>query len=262
MPIEGKDILLTEKKDGIVIFKINRPERGNSFSAELLARLTDAWEAFRTDDNALVAVLTSAGDKDFCIGPDYEESQSSVEEGMPWGMPLLPPYRVWKPIIAAINGNAFSGGFMISNECDIRIAAEHALFGIPEARWNFKGAWVGDLTRSMHIGHALEMALWSDDKYTAQRMYEIGWLNRVVPKEKLMDEAVSWAYRMIELAPAVVENFKQIIYHGLYETTDRTRDFALALEANLVGTHDTREGIDAMLENRKPHYDGKRPKPF
>jgi len=266
MPIEGKDVLLTEKKDGIFILTINRPERENRFSPELVMRLTDAWEAFNADDDAVVAVLTAVGEENFCAGPDYIEVRRSMKgeipkrKSLPWGLPRFYPYKIWKPIISAINGNSFAGGLMISNECDIRIAAEHALFGITETKWNLKGAWVGDLTRAMPIGQALEMALWSGDKYTAQRMYEIGWLNRVVPKEKLMDEAMSWAYRMLELAPTVVQNFKQIIYHGLYEPTDRTREFALALEANLVNTHDTREGIDAMLENRKSHYDGKKPK--
>jgi len=264
MAIEGDEILLVEKKDRIMTLTINRPERKNTLSPALIMRLADAWEDFRYDDS-LVAVITSSGDEAFCTGPDWIEIQRAQRgeipkrKTMPWGVPRFYPYEIWKPTIGAINGDAFAGGFMLANECDIRIASSHAKFAITEARWNWKGPWVGDLTRAMHLGHALEMALWAEE-YDAKRMYEIGWLNRVVPKEKLMQEAMSWARRMVDLAPTTVQNFKQIIYRGLYEPSERSREFAVALEANLVGTQDTEEGIKAYLENRKPHFTGKRPK--
>jgi len=268
MAIEGPDILQIEKKEGnrIYILTINRTERGNRFSPELIMRLTDAWEEFRVDENALVAIVTSAGEEHFCIGPDFNEIHRAQKgeipkrKSMPWGIPRFYPYEIWKPVIAAINGDAYAGGFMLANECDIRISAEHAQFAITEAMWNWKGPWVGDLTRAMHLGHALEMALWGDSKYGAKRMYEMGWINRVVPKEQLMDETMSWARRMLDLAPTTLQNFKQIIYRGLYEPSERSREFAVALEANLVGTKDTEEGVKAYLENRKPCFDGKRAK--
>ena len=228
--------------------------------------LQDAWEEFRLDQNALVAIMTAVGGKYFCEGPDYIEVKRAERREIPkrksylWGLPRFYPYQIWKPVIAAINGDAFAGGFMLANECDIRISADHAMFGISETKWNLKGPWVGDLHRSLSLGHALELALWGDGRYTAQRMYEIGWINRVVPKEKLMDEAMSWAMRMLDLAPTCVQNFKQMIYFGLYQTSEKSREFGMALESNLVGTEDTKEGIEAMLANRKPHYTGKRPK--
>jgi enoyl-CoA hydratase len=123
---------------------------------------------------------------------------------------------MWKPTIAAINGYAVAAGWFMAQQCDIRIAAEHAEMGVAETRWNMPAAWISTMTRQMHIGHALEIVLWGDKRITAQRAYEIGWVNRVVPKEKLMEEASSWAERMLDLAPRAVRNCKEILYRAHY----------------------------------------------
>ena len=94
-------------------------------------------------------------------------------------------------MIAAINGYAVAGDWMLAQKCDIRIAAEHAELGLTEASFNLPAPFVVDLTRQLHLGHALEIALWGDRRITAQRGYEMGWINRVVSKERLMEEAMS-----------------------------------------------------------------------
>ena len=259
MPISGPDILLYEKKDRIVTLTINRPERMNALSIELLERMADAWIQFRDDDDAWVAIVTGAGDRAFCTGFDLidQAERDKRGEGLPLVLPKFYPFQIWKPIIAAINGYAVAGGWWLAQSCDIRIAAEHAESGIPETRWNMPGGWVHGLTRRLNLGHALEIALWGDGRISAQRGYEMGWINRVVPKEKLIEEAMSWAERMLFLAPRSVRNLKEVLYRSYDKSSADAEAFGTALETNLLGMEDTIEGSKAFAEKRKPDFKNK-----
>jgi enoyl-CoA hydratase/carnithine racemase len=259
MPISGPDILIYEKKDRVVTMTINRPERLNAISMELAYRMEEAWVKFRDDDDAWVAVVTGSGDKAFCTGFDLIDQAERNRKGepMPMVLPHFYPYEIWKPVIAAINGFAIAGGWWLAQACDIRISAEHAECGIAETRWNMPAGWVHSLPRRVSLGHALEIALWGDARITAQRGYEIGWINRVVPKEKLMTEAMSWADRMRYLAPRSVRNLKEIIYRSYDMSYPDAAAFGIALEHNLLGMEDTLEGNKAFNEKRKPNYKNK-----
>jgi enoyl-CoA hydratase/carnithine racemase len=256
MPITGPEILLYEKQDRIVTITMNRPERLNAWSVELIERLEETWERFRDDDDAWVAIVTGAGDKAFCAGFDLADQaeRDKAGLGLPKRMPEPTPIEIWKPIIAAVNGYALGGGWALAQACDIRIAAEHAEFGIPETRWNMPAHYVYGLARRVHLGHALEIALWGDRRLSAQRGYEIGWINEVVPKEQLMDRAREWASRMLYLGPRAVRNLKEIIYRSLYMSPSEAEAFAKALETNLWGMEDTAEGPKAFQEGRKPQF--------
>lgn len=261
MPISGPDILLYEKKNKIVTMTINRPERMNALSWELRQHLADAWKRFEADEDAWVAILTSVGDKAFCAGMDLIEQKERNERGIPFiPMPKGPnfaPHFISKPTIAAINGHAVAGGWLLSQICDIRIAAEHAEFGISETRWNLAAGWVSDVTRLIGLGHALELILWGDGRITAQRAYEIGFVNRVVPQGQALEEAMKWADRMLYLGPQSVKNFKEILYRGHYMPSELGRAFAYALSQNLIGMEDTVEGPRAFAEKRKPVFKNK-----
>lgn len=262
MPLTGPNVLLYEEKvvsgssGKIVVITLNRPERLNATSIELADRLADAWQRFEDDDDAWVAILTGAGDKAFCAGADLLDPAVTTISGGKTMTKRKETAPAWisKPTIAAINGYALGSGWMIAQACDIRIAAEHVEMGIPETKWNQSAGWVCDLTREIGIGHALEIVLWGDKRITAQRAYEIGWVNRVVPKEKLMQEAMSWAERMLYLGPRAVRNLKEIIHRGYYMPTEMGRRFAYALEQNLKGMEDTLEGPRAFAEKRNPHF--------
>ncbi len=256
MPITGPEILLYEKKDRIVTITLNRPERMNALSLELMQRISEAFERFRDDDDAWVAIITGAGDKAFCAGLDLKDQaeRDAKGEGFPKRGPQFHHLDIFKPIIGAINGFAIAGGWLIAQECDVRIAAEHAEMGISETMWNLPAYWVVDLTRQLNLGHALEIALWGDRRITARRGYEIGWINRVVPKEKLMEEAYEWAERMCYLGPRCVRNLKEILYRGYYMPPSEGLAFARALEQNLFGMEDTVEGPRAFTEKRKADF--------
>jgi enoyl-CoA hydratase/carnithine racemase len=144
---------------------------------------------------------------------------------------------------------------MMAMQCDIRIAAEHAEFGIPEVRWNMPGAgWIAPLTRIIGLGHALELSLWGDARISAQRAYEMGFVNRVVPADNLMDEARSWAERILNLAPRAMRNIKEALYRGYYMNPVEVTSYAQALEYNLHGMEDSREGPRAFAEKRVPTF--------
>jgi enoyl-CoA hydratase/carnithine racemase len=255
MPISGPDILLYEKKDRIVTITLNRPERMNALSVELMYRLIESWKRFDEDEDAWVAVVTGAGDKAFCAGADLAEIKETGEKGL--GLPKWPTFYItgtWKPLIAAMNGHAIAGGWTLGQACDIRIASEKAEFGIAEAMWNMPAGWVYNLTRQLHLQHALEVVLWGDTRISAQRAYEIGWVNRVVPPDKVMDEAMAWAERMLNMGPRAVRNLKEILYRGFYMAPEESEAFYHALEANLEGMDDTLEGPRAFAERRKPVF--------
>jgi len=257
-------VLIYEKKlDGrVVVMTLNRPDAMNALNTPLWDAVYEGWEKFRDDNEALVAILTGAGDKAFCAGNDLKET-TLVRTGQikqpvprirrPMG-PLNEAINLWKPTIAAINGYAIAGGWMMAQDCDIRLAAEHAEVGVAELRWNMGAGWLHPLTRQMHLQHALEVVLWGDKRITAQRAYEMGWINRVVPKERLMDEAMEWAERILYLAPRSMRNLKEILYRGFYMSPMEGAAFARALEQNLIGMEDSIEGPQAFAEKRKPHF--------
>ncbi len=145
----------------------------------------------------------------------------------------------------------------MAQDCDIRIAAEHAELGISEVVWNLPAGWISSLTRQMLLPHALEVALWGDRRITAQRAYEMGWINRVVPKERLMDEAMEWAERMLYLGPRAVRNIKQILYRAFDMTALEAEAFSRALDQNMKGMEDSIEGVRAFAEKRKPRFKNK-----
>jgi len=260
-------VLHYEKKhDGrVVVITLNRPEAMNALNGELASAIGEAWLRFRDDDEAWVAILTGAGDKAFSAGADLKEA-ALIRTGRkkpvpsrrrrPSG-PLSESIDLWKPTIAAINGFAIAGGWSLAQDCDIRIAAEHAELGVSEVRWNMGAGWLHALPRQMLLGHALELVLWGDRRITAQRAYEMGWVNRVVPADKLMDEAMEWAERILYLAPRDVRNLKEILYRSFYMSSMEGAAFARALEQNLSGMEDSVEGPLAFSEKRQPTFKNK-----
>ncbi len=261
-----KPVLLYETKlnGRVVLMTMNRPEAMNALNGELSEAIYDGWARFRDDSEAWVAILTGVGDKAFSAGADLKETtlirtgqlKPVARRTRPLG-PLSEALGLWKPTIAAINGYAIAGGWNVAQQCDIRIAAEHAEMGIAETRWNMGAAWLSSLPRQMHLQHALEIALWGDRRITAQRAYEMGWVNKVVPKEKLMGEAMDWAERILYLAPRDVRNFKQMLYRCSSMSAMDGAAFAAVLEQNLVGMEDSIEGPKAFAEKRKPNFRNK-----
>ncbi len=255
---EPQDLIVDKtKEDGkIWVITLNRPDKRNALTLDMMYELEDIWRDYQADEESRVAIITGAGEKAFCAGADLL-TPPKVQRPGHFRIPTFSPEDVWKPTIAAINGHCIAGGALIAHDCDIRIAAEEAEFGIAEAMRNMPASWVRDLTLHMSIGHCMELVLWGDKRVSAQRAYEMGFFNRVVPADKLMDEALEWADRMLYLAPRAVRNFKEIIKRGAYMEPKLARVFGQALEQNLRGMEDSAEAGAAFKEKRKPIFKNK-----
>lgn len=269
--IFGPVVKVDRGEDGrIHVITMNRPHRMNSIGDGMNEALYDAWLDFRDDRQARVAILTGAGSRAFCAGADLLNRASrdatadlpqsemlarrNAGDARHW-IPLAEKLGVWKPTIAAINGYALAGGFQFAMQCDIRVMADTAKVGISETRWNMTAAhWAIPLTRQMGLGPALELTLWGDTQFDAQRCYELGWANRVVAPDALMDTAMEYAHRILELAPRAIRNMKEAMYRGYHMDPIMGEAFGGALEANLSGMQDSIEGPRAFAEKRRPHF--------
>ena len=259
----AKDVVLYERRGHTALITLNRPERRNALSPDVFRRLREVWDQFDADSEARVAVLTGAGDRAFCAGADLRvmdesggiENFGRSDELRPRGGFSIDP-KTWKPTIAAINGYAIAGGWWLAQLCDIRLAADDAKLGISEVKWNLPAGWVTDLTRIIGMGHALEVVL-TGEPISAQRAYEIGFVNRVVPKAELMDAAFALADVIAGNGPMSVRAHKEILYRGYLESREEGNAVAGHILSPLMKSEDAKEGPRAFLEKRKPVWKGR-----
>lgn len=260
--MEYKNIILSVEKE-IAILTFNRPKALNAMNAETVSELMDAVTFCKKDKSVKALILTGSGDRAFVAGADiaYMQTLSSIEalKFMEEGQEVMRFIEALpKPTIAAVNGYALGGGTEISLVCDIRIAAENAVFGQPEILIGVIPGWGGTqrLPRLVGTGIAKEIIL-GGSQVDARRAYEIGLVNKVVPRELLMEEAKKLALKLAELPPFTYKMAKYSINYGY----DMALDNACRLEAECCAqcfsTQDQKEGMKAFLEKRKPDYQGK-----
>lgn len=250
--------VLFEKKGPIAYVTINRPERLNACDFETYGRLTEVWREFRDDPVLRVGILTGAGDRAFCAGSDVKTNyvEKPVEEPQNKLFPLL--LELYKPIIAAINGHANGGGLEQALACDIRVAAEHAQFGLGEVRlgWLPGAGGTQRLPRLIPLGRALEM-LYTGNRIGAHEALRLGLVDHVVPMAALLSKCEEIATEICKSAPLAVARIKQAALRGI----DLSLAEGLKLEHELYdwlqGTEDAREGARAFAEKRAPQWRGR-----
>ncbi|HEY90683.1 MAG TPA: hypothetical protein G4O07_02510 [Dehalococcoidia bacterium] len=259
--ITGRDVLLTEKKGHIYIMTINREERRNAISGELVDRMAEEWETFEEDDDLWVAIFTGAGDVAFSAGHDMKEDVEGDLRGGAFGSHKPVPRRrphpgmiTRKPTIAAINGYCLAGGWELAMRCDVRLASEHAEFGLPEVTWNLPAGFAARLEYLTSIGIVCEMLMWGR-RISAQRACEVGFVNKVVPEGKAMDEAMEWAEYMCTLGLPSVMAHKEMIYRGRDMSVSELgllgRDLFYWYPAKPGVTIDATEGPREFMEGRR-----------
>ncbi|MFC1909136.1 enoyl-CoA hydratase-related protein [Chloroflexota bacterium] len=257
MPISGPEVLLYEKKDGIVVITLNRPERLNALSLELRERLDEAWTRFAEDDDAKIAILTGTGDRAFCVGLDLKDQAERAEEtGSGKAKFRTEGLDIYKPTIAAVNGLAMGGGWKMAQDCDIRIVAEHAEFAASEVKWGRGDPWAIPLLWMIPFGIILEL-LMTGEKISAQRAYEIGFVNKVVPKEQLLTETIKMAGIICENAPLSVRAVKEMFYKARDMDYTAGMNMAAHLWEEVYKSEDAIEGPKAFTEKRKPVWKGR-----
>ena len=253
------ETVLYEKRDHIVTITLNRPDSLNSINRQLRQELADAITRFDSDTDSFVAIVTGAG-RAFCAGRDLKERANDNAEGhqarasdsMYPDRPYMWP-QTWKPLIAAVNGFALAGGWSIAQMCDLRIAAEDAKLGITETKWSLLPPFGTILPKQISLSAVLELCL-TAQPITAQRAYDIGFVNKVVPGDQLMEEAVTMAEQIAENAPLAVQYFKELAYRGLNMSTQDISSLTYHMYDQLLTTEDSKEGPRAFAEKRKPRW--------
>ena len=258
------DNLLPIERDGAVaIVTLNRPNVLNALNNQTLAELAACMASLKVDDSVRVIILTGAGEKSFVAGADINElaalspvqGQAHARHGQ---LIFDAIEQLGKPVIAAINGFALGGGCELAMACTMRIAADTARFGQPEVNLGLIPGYAGSqrLPRLVGKGIAMEILL-TGDMVGAQRAYEIGLVNRVVPAAELMSEARKLAQTLAAKAPIAVRFILDAVNQGL----DAPFSVGELLETSLFGTiassEDMREGTAAFLEKRKAVWQGK-----
>src|ERR1700716_206395 len=200
-------------EDGCAWLTIDRPESRNALSVEVRQGLWAGFRRFTVDDTAAVMVITGTGERAFCAGGDLKE-MADVSLRVP-GRDFLPlPGRnleVEKPLIAAVNGVAYGGGFLLAQMCDLCVAAESAKFAISEARWGRGMPWAAPLPWLIPPRAALEL-LMTGEPIDARRAREIGLVNRVVPLADLHREVAALARGIARNAPLTLRAAKAMVY--------------------------------------------------
>jgi len=249
--------------DHVATITINRPERMNAMDAEHYEALSAAWIRVRDDTDIRVAVITGAGEKAFTAGADLKSfigAPPPLSELMnsQKGQLLNRGLEVWKPVVAAVNGHCLGGGMTLLLATDLRIAAEHATFSVPEVKRGVFPANGGTQRIAQQLPHAVAMELLLlGDSFDAATALRWGLVNRVVPQARLLDTAMEVARRLAQNAPLAVQAAKELAVRS------RDADLATGLRLEqfllrvLQGSDDVREGTTAFREKRAPEFQGR-----
>jgi enoyl-CoA hydratase/carnithine racemase len=250
--------ILRENHDAVLVLTINRPEARNAINLNTARALDEALVEAEADERVRVVVLTGADDKAFSAGMDLKAFAQGEVPFTEHGFAGITEHPFSKPLIAAANGAALAGGFEILLRCDLVVAAEHAIFGIPEVqRGLFAGAGgLLRLPRRIPRAVATEMAL-TGAPISAARAYELGLINQVVPSQDVLEASLALAQRIAANAPLAVQLSKAILDDTLDATMGegwiRTKaDFAVVAASN-----DALEGAIAFAEKRAPQWQGR-----
>ncbi len=253
-------VVLYEKKGHIAVITINRPEKMNAYNGEVCTLEVKYIKDFTDDPNLYVAILTGAGDKAFCGGADMRMRRVVPREGEPLPTPMPEAIfhhgdikDVYKPIIAAINGYCVSGGLSHAMVCDIRIAAEHATFGLQQVRFGIPSpVGVNQLTRCVGLSNALPLIL-TGMRISAQEALRIGLIHKIVPLKDLMPAAFEMAELILQNPPTHVRLRKEDALRG-YELPLETAKKLGGFIEQQVPPEETKEGVTSFLEKRKPDW--------
>ena len=243
---------------GVAWLTIDRPEARNALSQGVRDGLWDGVRRFNADDQAAVLVLTGAGDRAFCAGGDLKEMASTSLTVPP--LDFVPQFGrnvdVPKPTIAAVNGVAYAGGFMLAQSCDLCVAAESARFAVTEVKVGRGSPWAAPLSWLVPPRIAMQILL-TGDPVSAARAYEIGLVNQVVPDEALIPATQALAERIAANAPLSVQAAKRTAYLSAQHQLGDAFDEAERIWEPVYLSADAQEGPRAFRDKRAPVWTGR-----
>jgi enoyl-CoA hydratase len=258
----------------VALITIDRPEAKNAMDMEHFFQLRSAWDRFGEDEDAWVAVITGVKDS-FLVGADLKtyipqitEHQKNIKAGevssiggyrLDDGMKaVLRGVKLYKPIIAAVNGTCVAGGMEMLGGCDIRVAVSTATFGVLEPK---RGLFAGGgttvrLPRQIPFPAAMEFLLCAD-RIGADKAFEMGLLNEVTTPELLMERAIDYARRITANGPLAVRKTKESVLRGLATDMKEAYRIESELAGEVFGSEDAKEGPKAFAEKRPPVWTGR-----
>lgn len=264
--VSGEEVVV-EDRGHVRVLRINRPEARNALNTAVIDGLGRGLEEADADDEVRALVVTGTGDRAFCAGMDLRDFAAGggpgagAADGAPPGEPgayvRFLRGGIAKPVVGAANATAVAGGFELLLACDLVVASEHAQFGLPEVKRGLFPAGGGlALGRRLPLAVALELGL-TGDSIDAGRALALGLVNRVVPPERVLDEAVALATRIAENGPLAVRVVKQLMHEALDISSDELWEKQAAASPVVFGSEDAREGARAFVERRPPNWTGR-----
>lgn len=264
---------LTFERDGdVVILTMNNPRRKNALTPEMITLMAQAWDEIDSDDGIRAAILTGAGDS-YCVGGDLADGWMVKGAKTSDGSTQQPPSKsrgsiitdgllltrgLATPLIAAVNGPCLGGGCEMLQQTDIRVAEEHAVFGLPEAKFGLiagAGSTVR-LKRQIPYTKAMEMIL-TGDPLTAAEAYHFGLVGHVVPTGTSLDKAREIAARVAANGPLAVRNAKASVINSGWIAEEDARRIEQRFVVEVMRSGDAKEGLAAFADKRAPRFTGR-----
>ena len=265
--------LLYDVRDGVAYITFNRPEVHNAWNPEVMVRLAEAWNAVHEDDNVRVAIVTGTGDKAFSVGADLghlipvltgarrpqdDWDRRVIEDRSLTRSALLRGLPMYKPVVAAVNGYCLAGGMELLQGTDIRIAAEHASFGLSEAKRGLvpAGGSMVRLARQVPFAKAMEILL-TGDKVPADEALRMGLVNYVVPADEVLPAAERFARTLAANGPLAVRKIKEAVLRTSGVPLKDAYKIEGECSTDVMSSQDAIEGPRAFMEKRQPKFTGR-----
>jgi enoyl-CoA hydratase len=258
---DTEPVLVREQRGAVLVLRLNRPEARNALNPELMGQLGIGLRDAESDPGIRAVVITGTGDRAFCAGMDlraFAEGGISPNPDQAEGMAHFGRFtsgEIAVPIVGAAQATAVAGGFEVLLGCDVVVASASAQLGVPEVKRSLFAAGGGVFLASrIPLAVALELTL-TGDNIDAQRAYELGLVNRVVPAEQVLDEAIALAERIARNGPLALAATKELVR---LSAVDMAKAQARASEwaPKVFGSNDAKEGATAFIEKRDPVWTG------
>ncbi len=254
------EVLVLERRDHILLARLNRPEARNALNGALMGAIGNAVLDADADPEIRAVVITGTGDRAFCAGMDLREfaggQRSGADARGSEGFQRLVSGQVSVPIVGAANATAVAGGFELLLACDLIVASSEAQFGLPEVKRGLFPAGGGTFIGTrLPLGIALELTL-TGDSIDASRAYELGLVNAVVAPEQVLPTAIGFAARIAANGPLGVAATKELVRLAVVDHA-RARERQTELVQSVFSSDDAKEGATAFVERRPPVWRGR-----